>query len=195
MMEQVILDSLTPTGCKSVKLPLRLLTPEQCMNIKKSIFLDYSPPLERTLQQVIRDSGGHLRTLEIFFEQLFKNPNILHPELFTIAITVLTSRYAGFLTDKQRISTIVRCALLQKQIQPKHAILPNDTYTWKDLRDKGLISIDSEYRVVFPYFWLHVFSIAMPNLNDDIEICWSNLQNELKFNWQDFEDFNLEYLV
>jgi len=83
----------------------------------------------------------------------------------------------------------------KKKINPKNTISLNNTCTWKFLQDKGYISIDSINRVVFPYFWLHVFGHAIFELTKEIGITWTALENDLKFNWQDFEDFNLEYLV
>jgi len=120
MIEQVILEAIVPTGCSANKLPVHLLTSKQCMEIKASVFTTCTPSLERTLQQVIRDSGGHLRTLETFFKELYTNPDISQPELFKRVTVILYEKYnSSILADKEILSTIIRYALLQKKNKSK----------------------------------------------------------------------------
>ncbi|KAF8458618.1 hypothetical protein BGX38DRAFT_1152199 [Terfezia claveryi] len=157
------------------------------------------------LKQAEEDCGGHGRALELFYEQVNRQPAMSVSKLMNSIELSLRRKYESAFPDDFPAVQIVKAVLGHKRLS-QQALIPGTTFTVDEVCSTGLIrfiAIDSDYSspgigfIDAPYIWLWVLfknSLLFHNLQlDDYSEYEENPTSPSEYIWSNLETFGLNF--
>ncbi|KAF8446749.1 hypothetical protein BGX38DRAFT_1193059, partial [Terfezia claveryi] len=169
------------------------------------IYLPVEPIQSPTINGQPEDCGGHGRALEIFYEQVNRQPSMSVSKLMNLIEVSLRCRYESAFPDNFPAVQIVKAVLGHKRLSQQDFI-PGTTITVDEVCSTGLIRfipINSDYSspgkgfIDAPYIWLWVLfksSLLFHNLQlDDYAGYEENPTSPSDYDWSNLEAFELNF--
>ena len=193
-------------------LPLRLLNDDDVIRIGMAmkLFDDKYVSLHPYFRMSISDLGGHVKTLEFYYE-LFAKIKLETDEMMTEEEKLYNVNIEKIMHSvKHRIETKYQLggnsrwlsiplakAILGFPVKKEDVIMLDKTpMTYEDLSSMGFVNLvrleqTREYLIRLPYVWA---CVIVENSNDPGMIYWkSMLKYDEPMDWQNFEDFNVKF--
>ncbi|RUS14604.1 hypothetical protein BC937DRAFT_93571, partial [Endogone sp. FLAS-F59071] len=208
-LEQYIMGSMH----KALHLPLPLLDQDDSMKISKVIKLDRKTLNDYILsnhyfQVCIGDIGGHVRTLEYFYEEvakkLYEKKN--NPDQIEIAVIMEIIRakisddynlqlYSDWLTP-----ALAKCILGIEVRNMDTISCVNETMTYQDVSSRGILNLEYSryesgemFKIRIPYLWMS--ELVAASVHPGMSFWKTMLNYDEPMHWQDFEGFNVKFLA
>ena len=201
-------------------LPLRLLNNEDAIRIgiKKNLFDDEYVKLHPYFRIGISDLGGHVRTLEYFYE-FFSNK--FETEYMNLKTKIMTEdaklKTAVYNVNIKEIMKSVKVMIINKYnlelnsrwltiplaksilglpVQKKDVITVNkDSITYEELSSMGVVNLvpmeRTKYLIRLPYVWVYAI---VESSNEPGFIFWKSMfEYDEPIYWQNFEKFSAQF--
>ncbi|CAG8603982.1 8883_t:CDS:10, partial [Paraglomus occultum] len=200
-LEQYITKSMH----KPLRLPLHLLKEKDAIKIGKAINLDETyTRINQYFQLCIGDIGGHVRTLEYFYEQfahfLHITGNPYEVQLSDIMKFVKGQiQYDYKLVDYSKwLTKTLAKAILGLPVSKSDKIdLDGEYTTYEELSSRGILTLTlynietGEYQIQIPYIWASV--LVRASKQPEMAFWKEMLNYEEPVHWQNWEDFNAQF--
>lgn len=199
---------------KLLRLPLPLLDQDDSIKISKVIKLD-----GKTLNDYIRfnpyfqvcigDTGGHVRTLEYFYNELAIKLRENQNNLYQIEVATIMGIISVKISDDYALQSysmwlteaLAKC-ILGIEVQNIHTISGvNGPMTYQDLSSRGILNLEHSrftdgvewFKIRIPYLWMSILVAA--SVHPGMAFWKAMLNYDELRRWQDFEDFNVRFLA
>jgi hypothetical protein len=199
-------SSVTKSTHPPLEIPLPLLSFESCLKIiskKNQIFSEMLKSNNKYLRELIADTGGHARTLEILYDHLVSNnveniSNLDNSDKLSIKTWnnvasdvrhVLSKRYQ---LTQMALGKAIAKAFLSLPVSEANIMYEKDSITVLDLQERGVVKLEDR-KIMIPYFFVSTF---LENSVSTLPYSkfWKDLLIEDDFWWQDWEIFNRDYI-
>ncbi|CAB4430422.1 unnamed protein product [Rhizophagus irregularis] len=201
-LEQYITGSMH----KPLHIPLYLLDEDQSIEIGKTmkLFDDKYSKLHPYFRLGIGDIGGHVRSLERFYEDFTRESEIHNKNPYKVKIGDIMNGVKhgikneyNLIKHSKWLSEVLAKAILGLQVNKEDEIIFEDKPTsYQDLSSMGIISLvldpkTDRYYIQIPYLWA---SIIVEYSDHPGMECWkSMLEYDEPMYYANFEDFNARF--
>ncbi|RHZ82216.1 hypothetical protein Glove_110g19 [Diversispora epigaea] len=203
-------EYITESRYKQLRLPLYLLNMDHAIEIGKAMGLidEKYVKLHPYFRVSIGDIGGHVRTLEYFYDYFqreieTKDPDNKDP--YKVKINHIMHRVESKISDEyglgpysRWLTEVLAKAVLNLSVDKEDKINFNDKLTsYRDLSSMGLINlvlantITKKFYIHIPYSWT---SILVKSSNKSEMSFWKSMFTyDEPMYWQNFENFNAQF--
>jgi hypothetical protein len=189
---EVALSGSTHPPCH---IPLPLLSFESSLRIIK----EKLPKLfeitseQRYIRQLVADTGGHARTLEILHDTLkSKGIDPLNTRWTSVANIITTEVSNCYAKTRWKLDSAIAASIVSEEVCPGYRYPDGDKLLWTHLEERGLIQIVDD-KVCMPYFFMVAF--LRKSVASFTPIWEGLLLRQGDYFWQNWELFNRDYIA